>query len=492
MPITNVKKLLTAVLLILLALAIVIVVRTMSVEPPKPTGNAQKVKFQPDAAVAADHLASAIKYRTISHDNVKPDAAEFLGFQAFLERSYPAVHSALSRTIINQYSMLYHWQGSEPQLNPLLLLAHYDVVPANNSDQWQHPPFAGEIKEGYIWGRGTLDDKGSLISIMEAIDALVREGYQPQRSIYLAFGHDEEVSGKNGAMQIAQHLQDKKLRFDFILDEGGMIAVDMIPNFDYAIAAIGPAEKGYLTLELTSETAGGHSSMPPKRTAIGHLASAIHQLEENPFPIDRHLSQALYNEILPQMPFSMKALFANTWLFNPLIDWAISNNPPLNAGVRTTVAATMIQGGEKENVLADSAKATINIRILPGDSIDSVIERITDIIDDSTIKIERAGTANEPSAVTDINGSAYALIRKTIHQVGNKQDIIVAPRLVVAATDARHYSELSNQVLRFIYLPVTPQTISGIHGVNERIAIKDLPQTIRFYYQLIRNADRQR
>lgn len=500
------KKFLSILILLLATLAATLIIRAMSVEPPRREGSTQKVLFQPDAATAADHLASALSYRTVSHDGkalTNTTDTEFLNFQTFLEHSYPAAHSAMDKTLINQYSLLYHWQGSDPQKKPILLLAHYDVVPATlpasadetaaktETSPWQHPPFAGEISEGYIWGRGALDDKASLIAIMETIDALVREGYQPKRSIYLAFGHDEEIGGKNGAMQIAKHLADKNLRFDFILDEGSMIAIDMIPQFDYAIAAIGPAEKGYLSLKLSSQAKGGHASMPPPQSAIGQLASAIHKLEQNPSPIDRELSQALYDEILPHMPFAMKIVLANRWLFNPLIDWAISSSPSLNAGLRTTLATTMIQGGHKENVLPSTASATLNIRILPGDTIAAVIARVKDTIDNEQIRIDILGTANEASAVTDTKGSAYTLIRRTIHQLSGKDNTLVVPRLVVAATDARHYQHLSDQVLRFIYLPVTPDTISGIHGDNEKVAIEDLAQAIRFYYQLIRNADAQ-
>lgn len=492
------KKILFVSLLLLAALIATLIILTMAVEPPRYEGRVQKVLFQADAASAADHLATALSYRTISRDGndlSNEYINEFLGFQTFLEHSYPAVHSALKKTPINKHSLLYHWQGSSSELAPILLLAHYDVVPAGskqNASTWQHPPFAGDISEGVIWGRGALDDKASLIAIMETIDALVREGYQPKRSIYLAFGHDEEIGGKNGAMQIARHLKEKELRFDFILDEGSMIGVGMIPGFDYAIAAIGPAEKGYLSLKLTSKAKGGHASMPPRHSAIAQLATAIHQLEENPFPIDRALSRSLYNEMLPHMPFGMKVILANNWLFRPLIDWAISNNPALNAGLRTTLATTIIEGGDKENVLPNIASATLNIRIIPGDSIAAVITRIKAIIDNENIITEILGSASEATKVSDIKGSAYTLIRRTIHQLSdNGNKTLVIPKLVVAATDARHYQDLSDQVLRFIYLPVTPETISGIHGDNERVAIKDLSQAIRFYYQLIRNSDTQ-
>lgn len=269
-----------------------------------------------------------------------------------------------------------------------------------------------------------------------------------------------------------------------------MIAVDMLPQLENPIAVIGPAEKGYLTVKLSASAPGGHASMPPAHTAVGRVAGAVARLEENPFPIDRQLSRAFFDELLPHMPFHLKILFANYWLFDPLIDWMISNNPAINAGVRTTVAATMISGGSAENALPVSASAIINVRIVPGDSIASVTDRIKDLIDDDQVNIEAIGTASEPSAVSDTQGSGYRLLRRTIHQVSGKQSTIVAPRLVVAATDARHYSELSEQILRFLYIPLTPDSITGLHGPNERIAIDDLANAIQFYYQLIRNSNK--
>ena len=486
------KKTASLLLLLLLALCATLFVRAMLVEPPQREGNSQPVTFAPDTSQAVDHLAQAISFRTVSADQPEADRTAFSGFQTFLERSYPAVHSATHKTVINRYSQVHHWPGSNENLKPILLLAHYDVVSAVSHEvtDWRYPPFAGTIAEGHIWGRGAQDNKGSLIAIMEALSALVREGYQPQRSIYIAFGHDEETGGSEGAKQIASYLQGKNLQFEFILDEGSMIAVDMLPQLKNPIAVIGPAEKGQLTLKLSASAPGGHASMPPAHTAVGRVAGAVTRLEENPFPIDRQLSRAFFDELLPHMPFHLKILFANHWLFDPFIDWLISNKPALNAGVRTTVAATMISGGSAENALPVSASAIINVRILPGDSIASVTDRIKDLIDDDQVRIETIGTASEPSAVSNTEGSGYRLVRRTVHQVSGKQSTIVAPRLVVAATDARHYSELSEQILRFLYIPVTPDSISGLHGPNERIAIDDLANAIQFYYQLIRNADK--
>ncbi len=456
------------------------------VKPARSSNGVGQVAFQPKTAIATDHLARALTFKTLSFDSGNPDKTAFLDFHTFLERSYPATHSALSRTVINEYSLLYHWQGSEAQLPPILLLAHFDVVPANSAD-WQHPPFAGHVESGVIWGRGALDDKGSLIAIMEAVESLLRGGFKPRRSIYLAFGHDEEIGGQQGAKHIARKLEDNNLQFDLILDEGSMIADGILEQIEQPIALIGPAEKGYISLQLSSESTGGHSSMPPKHTAIGRIAGAITRLEENPFPANRDLTEQFFAQLMPHMPFFTKTVFANTWFFQPLIDWRISNNPALNAGVRTTTAATIINGGTKENILPQRAVATINVRLIPGDTVDPSIERIRQIVNDSAVQIHVKGEAIEASVISDLNGPGYALLKDTIQHLNVKT--LVAPRLVVGVTDARHYQNLSKQIFRFAYFPVRPDTINSIHGRDERVTETELIDAIRFYYQLIHNSN---
>src|SRR5947209_9033332 len=295
-----------------------------------------------DSALAA-HLAQAIKFQTVSFTapaQVKTE--EFLNFHKFLEETYPLDHSKLNREAVADYSLLYTWKGTDESLKPLLLMAHQDVVPIEpgTEGRWTHPPFDGQIADGFIWGRGSLDDKGSMIGILEAVEMLLRENYQPRRTIYLAFGHDEEVGGPRGATAIAELLQSRGVELESVLDEGGAITEGFIKGLTKSAALVGTGEKGFMSVQLSVETEGGHSSAPPPQTAVGIVSAAIAHLEENPMParVDG-ATEAMLGYLGPEMNFPQRVALANLRFFRPLILRQFASTPATNASIRTTTAA---------------------------------------------------------------------------------------------------------------------------------------------------------
>jgi len=438
----------------------------------------------------ATRLSKAIQHKTISYADISNRRPEnFHQFHIFLAKSFPLLHENLIQKKINELSLLYKWQGTDDSLKPVLLMSHQDVVPVDQETkkQWLHPPFAGEISNDTIWGRGAIDIKSGVMGIMEAIENLLAQGYRPKRSIYLAFGHDEELGGEQGAKQIAKYLTAQKLSFEFILDEGGSIISDgVIPGIESSVALIGIAEKGYVSLKLTANASGGHSSMPPKHTALGEISQAIVNLENSPFPANLTYSKQLFNNIGPVMGTIKKAVFANMWLTEPIVEKILSASQTTNATIRTTTAATMAKGSSKDNILPSEASAVINFRIMPGETIKSVTHYVTDIINNPNIAIEPlAGFGNNPSSVSPSNNVNFQQLTQSIYRVTQDASMIVTPYLVVGGTDAKHYSDLSESIYRFAFNRFKPETLKQMHGINEQIKIDDYLDTIRFFREII-------
>jgi carboxypeptidase PM20D1 len=485
------KKIVSAVLLSIALLVAVVFLKALSftsiqVEPePMPS-------LHLDIQRAAINLSQAIQIKTISsRDSSKFEPTSFKAFHLFLEKTFPQTQRHLRKEVIGDYSLLYTWKGSEDNLKPILLTAHMDVVPIapGSEGDWSYPPFAGQIAEHFIWGRGSQDDKGSLLAIMEALETLLADGFQPRRTIYLAFGHDEEVGGFEGAAKISALLRERNVRADWILDEGGFISMGMVPGISRPVALIGIAEKGYLTLALSVNQEGGHSSMPPPQSAIGILSSAIHHLERNPFPEKLEgATLQLFEFVGPEMPFGMKLIFANTWLFSPLIINQFKKVSSMNASIRTTLAPTIIRAGNKENVLPQMATAKVNFRLYPGDSIDYVIAHVKRTINNPRVQIKAANDDfNEASSVSNVNSQGFKLLERSVRQVFT--DTIVAPFLLVGGTDTKHYSDICDDIFRFFPMQLTSEDLRRIHGTNERIGVDNYGEIIKFYIQMIRNSN---
>jgi carboxypeptidase PM20D1 len=440
-----------------------------------------------------DALSQAVQIRTISYEDKKKfDPDQFVAFHQFLKDSFPNLHNKLKQNFINDYSLLYEWKGLDPTLQPVLLMAHQDVVPVEieTENKWAHDAFSGKIADGFIWGRGTLDDKGCLIAIMEAVEKLIKLNFLPRRSVYLAFGHDEEIGGQQGAAQITAFLKKNDIKFAFAIDEGMSIIDKDLSPARKKTALIGLSEKGYITLKISANAKSGHSSMPHTKTAIGSLARAISKLEEHQMPINlAGPAIKMFDFIGPEMPIIRKILFANLWAFKSIVTMQLKKTNNANALIRTTCAPTIIKGGVKENIMPSQAHVFVNFRILPGDSISSVVAHTRNVINDPaiTINIHSGAFDAEPSPMANMDSFGFKTIRRTIHEIF--ENTIVAPGLAFGATDSRHYTGISENIYRFVPYNLGQADMERIHGVDERIAIEDYVKLIQFYAQLIRNCN---
>ncbi|MEO8006110.1 MAG: M20 family peptidase [Betaproteobacteria bacterium] len=443
----------------------------------------------PDTGAAVQRLSPAIRFQTVSNqDAAKFPRAEFDAFHAFLAQSFPRLRSALKSERINGYSLIYEWSGADATLKPVLLMAHQDVVPVESvsADKWQQPPFGGTVSDGFVWGRGSLDDKASLMALHEAVETLVSQGFRPKRTIYFAFGHDEEIGGRDGAAKIAQAFAARNVRFDSVLDEGQVVTHGIVPGIDRPVALIGVAEKGYLSLELVVESEGGHSSMPPAQTAVGILSAAIARLESNPFPAA--ISEPVRQQFAflgPEQSWIKRAVFANLWLFTPLVEVQMDRMPSTRAMLRTTLAPTMLEGSVKENVLPMRARGVVNLRLAPGTSSDAAIRRVQAVIADARVQVVATGTSlSEPSPVSSVDSEAFAKLHRAVK--ATFPDAIVAPSLVLGATDTRHFIPIADNILRFIPARIAREDLSRFHGVDERIGVDNYAEFIRFYMRYLR------
>jgi carboxypeptidase PM20D1 len=450
-----------------------------------------KADFTVKTVDAVERLSNSIKIPTVSlTDPQSNNHIHFIEFINFLEFNFPLVHLHLQRKIINQYSLLYTWHGLDTTLKPVLFMGHYDVVPAdtNTLSLWQHEPFSGAIDNTHIWGRGSVDDKFQVMALLEVAEQLLKEGFTPNRSIYYAFGHDEETGGENGALEISRYLHNEKKEFEFVLDEGGGVTKGIYPGVKKEIAFIAIAEKGYMNVQLSVQAKGGHSSAPPKETAITILSKAIYSINSKPLspkmakPVEQML-QSLKNYGDKKTKFALN----NKWLFKKAILKKISANEISNSLVSTMITPTLIKGGVKENSLPSIVTVNLNVRILPGESVETVMHHLKKTIKDDRVHMQLNGSFQNPSPVTSKNGQPYKLLKKTIES--HFPEAIVAPAMSIVTTDSKHYSFLTKHILRFSPIVLLNEDKEMIHGYNERISIDNYLKAIAFYNTLIKEAN---
>jgi carboxypeptidase PM20D1 len=436
---------------------------------------------------AVDKLAGAIRIPTVSYDDpALLDTTAFLAMLAYLDDHFPLAGAAMEKTIINSFTVIYHWKGKVNNTQPSILYAHLDVVPIEevNRDEWLHDPWSGDTAQGYLWGRGALDNKGSMIAMLVAAERLLDKGFTPDNDVYFIFGHDEEVGGPEGAGHAAKYLESRGITTKFNLDEGGPCSHGMVPFVEGAVLMLGTAEKGYVTLQLTAKVKGGHSSKPEKVTSTGVLVQALARLEKYKFP--QRVSPVMQDFMAyagPEMGLPYKAIFANTWLFKPLILKAYQEiSAEGNALTRTTFAITLMNAGVKENTIPGEASAKVNFRILTGESVASVVETVKKVIDDERIDIEIIRPI-EPSPVTSTASYGF----KMVQEVGAKifPDAIVSPFLMLGGTDSKHFEKISESLVRCQPVRMDAELLRTIHGVNERIGIHDYMEMIAFYEEII-------
>ncbi len=487
------KRLLLALVAVVAALVGTMAVRAAMVPAPAAPAVAEK-SVAIDEATAAQRLSGAVRFATVSSVSGGPiDTAAFLGFHGFLATSFPRVHAALKLEKIAGLSLLYTWTGTDSLAPPVVLMGHMDVVPvpAPNLKDWKHAPFSGDVADGFVWGRGTMDDKVTVLAVLEAVEDLLSRGQRPSRTVYLTFGHDEEVGGRFGARAIVDTLVRRGVKPALVIDEGGVMANGAIPGVAGLAAVVGIAEKGYLSLRLTSRAEGGHSSMPTSRTAVGALSRAIAALEANQFPsVLDGPTRGMLEAMAPYSSFGRKMVLANLWLTAPLVTRALSGTPTTAAMLRTTTSPTMLTAGIKDNVLPPEAMAVVNFRIRPGETQTSVIARVKSVIADSMIAVEPTDSARvDPSPVSNVDSPAFRLIASTVRGMVPGQSVPVLPYLVGGGTDAKYWGPHSSNVFRFLAVPLEQGDLSRIHGVNERMSVRSYATAVTFYAQLLQHLD---
>ncbi|MGH6646257.1 M20 family peptidase [Aquabacterium sp.] len=440
-----------------------------------------------DAAAAAQRLSAAVQLHTV-WSATDANTAAFEALRQLIQTSYPAAHATLTRQVIGKHALLYTWPGTDPQAKPIALLAHQDVVsvaPGTDKD-WQVPPFSGAVEGGFIWGRGTWDDKSSVMAIMEAVESLVKAGFTPRQTIYLLFNADEEVGGDEGAAQVAKQWREQGIKLDFLLDEGMVITHGLVPGVKAPVALVGMSQKGYLTLKLTAKGQPGHSSQPPKRHAIGVLAEALQRLDAKPLPGRlQGLPREMMESVAAEASGPMRVVLSNLWLTRPLVERELAKTPAADAMLRTTAVPTILKAGELENVVPGVATVTINYRLLPGDTSEAVIRHVQQVVEGLDVSVERQAKGAEAAPVSSTDSKAYRALAQSLREL--QPGTVVAPGLLIGGTDSIHFADLAETILRFRPIHVTAQDLPRIHGTDERIGLAGYAEMIQFYERLLRN-----
>lgn len=436
-----------------------------------------------------DHLAQVVRIATVSYEeHDRNDPTQILALHTFLRQTYPLTYERCTVEEVNDLSLLVTWEGTDPNLDPIVLMAHMDTVPVEEGteEDWEVDPFGGDIVDGELWGRGSLDDKGPLIAVMEAVEHLLATGFEPHRSVMIALGHDEEIGGSEGAKRMAALFLESGIRPWFVVDEGGWVVDEIPPLTNEPVALVSTSEKGYLNLELTTEGEGGHSSIPPQSTAIGKIAAAIVRLETNPLPQHVEVLEPQFAALAPRLDRRLRFLLTNLGLFGPIVARVLTRRPQTAATVRTTTAVTMVSGGVKPNVLPQEASAIVNFRILPGDSIDSVTAHVKKLVGPDVSVTPFGEIRAEPSRFSSTGSEGWAVLERSIEETF--PDAVVAPWVMSGGTDSRHFRDFAGDVYGFNGFTGDLESLGRIHGTGERIRVGDAEQAVSFFCRLIRNA----
>jgi len=470
------------ILLAILAFLAVLIIRALAFKPQS-EAPVNAVPETLDEQKAIDHLQSLIRCKTVSYrDKVLEDNAEFEKLEALLPQLYPNVCKTCELIKPDPRALLFRWKG-QSSAQPGVLMAHYDVVPVNESD-WEKPAFDGIIENGILWGRGTLDTKGTFNGVLEAADNLIAQGFVPANDLYLAFGGDEEISG-NGAPAIVKWFQQQNITPAFVLDEGGAVVENVFPGVKVPCAVIGTGEKGPMDVKLTLKTNGGHSSTPPPHSPVGILAQAVNRVESHPFPFVLPAPAAeMFDTLGRRSTFLYRLIFANLWCFRPLLNLiCLKSGGEMNALVRTTVAFTQMQGSAASNVLPPEAWVGANLRLISGETVESAKAYLEKVIANPDIKVDVVMGMN-PSRVSRTDDEPFQRLSKAIR--GTWTTAVVSPYLMLACSDSRHYGVLSDHVYRFSAMALTKEERGLIHGNNERIPLETAVKVVAFYQRLIR------
>lgn len=467
---------------VVVVLLLVMVVRALMLKPQPITEIADMPMELNEDKIVQD-MVDMIRCKTISYrDESLEDKGEYEKYYALLQVCFPNIYEKCQFEMVGRNGLLYFLEGENHDA-PSVCMAHYDVVPIEE-DGWEKPAFEGIIEDGFIWGRGTLDTKGTMCGVMEALEYLLGQGYKPKQDLYLSFSGEEEINGDTCA-QIVSHLEAKGVKPAFVLDEGGAVVENVFPGVKGECAVIGVCEKGSANFELSLPTSGGHSSTPPKHTNVGELAAAVCAIENHPFPAKKSQAVAeMFEEMGRHASFGMKLVLANIWLFRPIL----AKVSPLiggevNALMRTTCAITMMEGSKAFNVLAPKAKVGMNLRLMQGDTMESAVAYLQKVIKNDKIKIEVVEGSN-PSITSDTNCPQWDKLKQVIHATW--PEAIVSPYTMLACSDSRHYCRITDRVYRFSAMKLSSAERKMIHGHNERIPVETLIKTVEFYVRMLR------
>lgn len=435
-------------------------------------------------SAALGRLQQLIRIPTVSdRDPARVDHAAFEQLHATLAELFPLVHEHLEVTPVGGHGLLLHWRGESDE-RPVVLMAHQDVVPVDAEATWTHPAFDGVVADGYLWGRGTLDDKCCVAGICEAVETLLARGFTPAQDVWLSFGADEEVAGKDAPAAV-EVLRQRGVAPWLVLDEGGAVAHDAFPGVEAPVAVIGVAEKGISSYELKVEGRGGHASMPSKNGPTARIARAITRLERSPFPPRMAAPTVeLFRRMAPHAPAPLRPLMANAARLSPVLARVlVAAGAEAGALVRTTAAVTTLSGSPALNVIASTAKAGVNVRIMPGESIATTTEHLRRAINDEHVHLDLL-EAGEPTPISAYDGEpAFALLEETVAEV--YPDAVPAPYVLMGATDGRFFTEICERVYRFAPFRMSKAQRESIHSYDERIGVEAYDEGVRWYVRLI-------
>ncbi len=480
------KKLLHGIICVLFCLAVIVAVKTATTKSKQVTVENKDLNIKLNMDKASKNLSNALKYKTISYtDSTKFDYNEFIKLHQFIDNTYPNVKSKLKKEVINNYSLLYTWQGKNKNLKPLVLTAHMDVVGVEDLTlkEWLHGPFSGDIADDKVWGRGARDNKCQLFSILEAVEYLIENGYEPERTIYLAFGHDEEVRGVNGAAKIAEVLESREIKAECLIDEGGAIVKNPIPGVSGQVALIGFGEKGDMTLKLSAKLDGGHSAEPKKTTAISTISNAITKLNNYKFKETLEYVKPTFEYAAPEANLLGKIVMSNTWLTGGILEKALESSSDTDALLRTTKVATIFNAGFKDNVIPYEASTIVNFRLLPCDTVGEVKEKVIQIIDDKNVTVELYGYCKNAPEASPTDTEAFTKVQQSLKEVF--PNAISVPYFSSGGTDSKHYTKVTKN--RYQMTPSLKEKDEKGHGINERISVDNYEQYIKVFVELIKN-----
>ncbi len=467
---------------IIALLVLFILVRTILFRA-SPIENISKEEITFDKEKAVSALSAMIKCKTVSNLNrANEDDIEFEKFKKLLPELFPNIYEKCEYEELDQgRALIYRYKGKNSK-SPSILMAHFDVVPADE-EKWTYPPFCGEVKDGFLWGRGTIDTKITLNAVMQALEKLICEGFIPENDIYLTFSGSEETSG-NGASMIVDKFEKAGIAPGIVLDEGGAVVKNAFPGVSKSTAMIGIAEKGMLIAEFSCESSGGHASFPKPKTPITKLSDACIAIKKHPFKYRIcDATSAMFNTLAPHSSFFYRMLFANLWIFAPILStMGKLKGGEINALVRTTCAFTQMKGSDAFNVIPTNAAMIANLRILPGETQETAIEHLKKAVNDYDITIRNSG-GMQPSIISDATCNEWDKISQTISETWS--DTIISPYLMFACSDSRHWERLTNKIYRFSPIELTDEERASIHGNNEKIHVDNIAKCVEFYIRFI-------